>query len=122
MVGNSGVPSSRGARELAIKVCHHQPVDGTQFSGAPEFSPPQDCFLLKSGLRTLIMGGTSRSYIIDRLRREKLDHLADAVERGEASAFEIAVELGWQRRRGVTGRGSENEAKRRAWRLRGLGL
>jgi hypothetical protein len=67
------------------------------------------------------MGGTSREYIIDRLRREKLDHLADAVECGQASAFEIAVELGWQKRR-ILGTGSENQAKARAWRLHKLGL
>jgi hypothetical protein len=67
-------------------------------------------------------GGTSRSYIITRLRREGLPHLAEAIENGEASAFEIAVELGWQKRRRVLGTGSDNEAKRRAFRLRRLGL
>jgi hypothetical protein len=68
-----------------------------------------------------MMGGTSRAYIIARLRREKLDHLADAVERGEVSAYAIACELGWQKRK-VLGTGSENEAKRRAWALHKLGL
>jgi len=57
-------------------------------------------------------GGTSREYIIGRLRREGLPHLADAIECGEASAFEIAVEMGWQKRR-ILGTGSENQAKAR---------
>jgi hypothetical protein len=68
-----------------------------------------------------MMGGTSRAYIIARLRREKLDRLADAIERGEVSAYAIACELGWQKRK-VLGTGSENEARRRAWALHKLGL
>ena len=67
------------------------------------------------------MGGTSREYIISRLRREKLDHLADAVERNEVSAFAVACELGWHKRK-IQGGGSENQAKRRAWALHKLGL
>jgi hypothetical protein len=65
--------------------------------------------------------GTSRAYIISRLRREGMSHLAEAIENGECSAFEIACELGWQKRR-ILGTGSENQAKARAWRLRALGL
>jgi hypothetical protein len=66
-------------------------------------------------------GGTSREYIIGRLRREKRDDLADAVECGKVSAYAIAVELGWQKRK-ILGTGSENQAKRRAWTMLKLGL
>jgi hypothetical protein len=65
--------------------------------------------------------GTSRSYIINRLRREGMADLADAIERGEASSYEIACELGWQKRPKPLG-GSENEARRRMWRLHKLGF
>ena len=42
--------------------------------------------------------GTSRAYILDRLRRENRTDLADAVERNEVSAFSVAVSLGWTKR------------------------
>ena len=77
---------------------------------------------MEIGLNISTMGGgTGRDYIISRLRREKLDDLADAVERGEVSAYAIACELGWQKRK-IVGGGSENQAKRRAWALHKLGL
>jgi len=66
--------------------------------------------------------GTSRAYIIDRLRREGMADLAEAIEAGRASAYEIACELGWQKRKPILGTGSDNEAKRRAFRLRALGF
>jgi len=65
--------------------------------------------------------GTSREYIIDRCRRVDRPDLAEAIEQGLASAYEIAVEMGWQKRR-ILGTGSENQAKARMWRLRKLGL
>jgi hypothetical protein len=42
--------------------------------------------------------GHSRAYILDRLRRENRTDLAAAVERGEVSAFSVAVSLGWTKR------------------------
>jgi hypothetical protein len=42
--------------------------------------------------------GTSRAYILDRLRRQGHEDLAQAVERGEVSATACAVELGWTKR------------------------
>jgi len=42
--------------------------------------------------------GTSKAYILDRLRRtEGLAHLADAVESGAIPAHAVALELGWIR-------------------------
>jgi hypothetical protein len=64
------------------------------------------------------MTDTSRKSIIARLRREGFGDVADSVERGEISAFAIACELGWARRHNVSGRGSENQAKRRAFALK----
>jgi hypothetical protein len=57
--------------------------------------------------------GTSKSYIVSRLRREGLVHLVAAVESGRLSAFSIAVRLGWAARRPTLGTGSPNAAKRR---------
>ena len=88
----------------------------------PNFYRGYDCPVSASGLNISTMsGGTSREYIIGRLRREKLDHLVEAIERGQVSAYAIACELGWQKRK-ILGTGSENEAKRRAWALHKLGL
>ena len=57
--------------------------------------------------------GTSKAYILDRLRRtEGLAHLADAVESGAIPAHAVALELGWIRPRALAG-GSSNAAKRR---------
>jgi hypothetical protein len=66
--------------------------------------------------------GTSRRYLIRRLRREGRPDLAEAVERGLISAYAVAVALGWQARQNVRGTGSTNRAKRRAFRLQELGL
>ena len=66
--------------------------------------------------------GTSRDYLLRRLRLEGYDDLAQAVEAGEVSAFSVAVALGWRRRPQTLGVGSSNEARRRAYRLSKLGL
>jgi len=66
--------------------------------------------------------GTSRRYLIQRLRREGRPDLAEAVERDQIAAYAVACALGWQRRQNVRGIGSTNQAKRRAFRLRELGL
>jgi hypothetical protein len=66
--------------------------------------------------------GTSRAYILARLRREGMTDLADAIKRKQVSAYAIACELGWQKRRKPLGTGSRNASRRRAFRLRELGL
>jgi hypothetical protein len=66
--------------------------------------------------------GTSRSYLLRRLRRAGRPDLVAAIEDGRVSAYAVAVALGWQTRQNVRGTGSTNEAKRRAVRLRDLGL
>jgi hypothetical protein len=66
--------------------------------------------------------GTSRDYLIERLKQEGLDDLARAVTDGEISAFSVAVALGWRKRPPILGVGSSNEARRRAFRLSKLGL
>lgn len=63
------------------------------------------------------MSGTNVNYIKDRLRRAQRFDLIEAIERGEVSAYSIAVELGWHKRRPTLGTGSENQAKRRAYAL-----
>jgi hypothetical protein len=45
-----------------------------------------------------LKGGTNRTYLIARLERDRPD-LAAQVEAREMSAFAVAVELGWVRRR-----------------------
>jgi hypothetical protein len=64
--------------------------------------------------------GTSRDYILSRLKREKLDHFIDAIEAGQVSAYAVAADLGWVGRPAVLGTGSVNQAKRRAHRLGAL--
>jgi hypothetical protein len=64
--------------------------------------------------------GTSRDYILNRLRREQHDHFIAAIETGEVSAYAVAAALGWVSRPAVLGTGSDNEAKRRTHRLAGL--
>ena len=68
------------------------------------------------------LAGTSRAYIIDRLLRAGRPDLVAAIEAGEVSAFAVAVELGWMKRRNLTGTGSTNQRKRREWKLYRLGL
>jgi hypothetical protein len=64
--------------------------------------------------------GTSRAYVLDRLRRAGLTDLANAVERGRISAHAAAVQLGWVRRRPTLGTGSGNQARGRRYRLKAL--
>jgi hypothetical protein len=66
--------------------------------------------------------GTSRAYILARLRREGMTDLADAVKRRQVSAYAVACELGWQRRRKPLGTGSRNARRRREFQLRELGF
>jgi hypothetical protein len=64
------------------------------------------------------MGGTSRQYLIGRLRAGQHWALLAAVERGDISAYAAAAECGFLTRKQPTGRGSPNMAKRRAFALR----
>ena len=59
--------------------------------------------------------GTSRDYLLDRLRRAGRPDLVEAVEAGLVSAFAVAVEMGWMRRPAPLGTGSTNQAKRRQY-------
>jgi hypothetical protein len=47
--------------------------------------------------------GTSKAYIVGRLRRENLGFLADAIERGEITSHAVGLELGWIDRPGFLG-------------------
>jgi hypothetical protein len=66
--------------------------------------------------------GTSRAYLLRKLRLAGRDDLVEAILSGEASAFSVAVALGWRKRPKVLGTGSENQSRRRGYRLRALGL
>ena len=61
--------------------------------------------------------GTSRAYLIERLRREGRADLVAAVESGQVSAYAVAVDLGWVTRHPTLGTGSTNQAKRREHQL-----
>src|SRR5262245_6930203 len=63
------------------------------------------------------MGGTSREYLLSRLRKNGHFALVAAVERGDLSAFQAAEHCGYVTRRPIAGTGSENAAKRRAFAL-----
>jgi len=63
------------------------------------------------------MGGTSREYLLSRLRKNGHFALVAAVERGDISAFQAAEHCGYVTRRPIAGGGSENTAKRRAYAL-----
>jgi hypothetical protein len=76
---------------------------------------PEATYSQRPGVRHF---GNSREYLLDRMRREGLTRCVEAVERGELSAFEIAVALGWQKRRPILGTGNMSRAKRREIKLR----
>ena len=63
------------------------------------------------------MGGTSREYLLSRLRKNGHFALVAAVQRGDLSAFQAAEHCGYVTRRPIAGGGSENAAKRRAYAL-----
>ena len=64
--------------------------------------------------------GTSREYLLDRLRRVGPPDLVEAVEAGHVSAYAVACEMGWMRRPAPIGTGSTNQAKRRRFQLDAL--
>ena len=47
--------------------------------------------------------GTSKAYIVGRLRRENLGFLADAIEAGRISSHAVGLELGWVSRPDLVG-------------------
>jgi hypothetical protein len=68
--------------------------------------------------------GTSKAYILGRLRREGRTDFIDAIEAGRISALTAAIELGWVKRPPTVGF-STNQARRRQHQLRtitGAGL
>jgi len=66
--------------------------------------------------------GTSRDYLIRRLREIGRNDMVRAIEGGLLSAYACAVEAGLRKRRPIAGTGSPNAAKRRAWVMHKLGL
>src|SRR5262249_50021101 len=64
--------------------------------------------------------GVRRDYILARLERDGRHELAEAIREGRASAYSIAVALGWTQRAEPLGTGSVNATKRRQHRLRKL--
>ena len=63
------------------------------------------------------MGGTSREYLIGRLRKAGHHALVAAVEAGRVSAYAAAEDAGFVTRRPVSGGGSQNQARSRAFSL-----
>jgi|SRR5215471_5630501 len=63
--------------------------------------------------------GTSKAYIVDRLKREGETALLEAVEAGKITALTAAVELGWVQRPPVVGK-YPHRAKRRDFQLRAI--
>jgi hypothetical protein len=73
-------------------------------------------------IETPMPTGNHRAYLLDQLRRAGRLDLVAAVQDGSVSAFAIATAVGMRKRRSVLGTGSRNQAKRRTYRLRALGL
>jgi len=65
----------------------------------------------------MALHGTSKTYIVERLRRENQTALLAAVENGQITALSAAVSLGWVIRPPLLG-GSTHRAHRRDFRLR----
>src|SRR5262249_17323083 len=63
------------------------------------------------------LSGCSRDYIIDRLKRAGRTDFLDAIERGELSAHECAVSMGWIRRPPTLSHGNTPQARRRQLRF-----
>ena len=64
------------------------------------------------------MGGTSREYLIGRLRKEGHFALLAAVERGDLSAYAAACEVGFCTRKPNLDVGSQNMLRRRMFAIR----
>jgi hypothetical protein len=57
--------------------------------------------------------GTSKAYLISKLREHGRTDLVAAIEAGTITAYGCAVALGWRKRAPILGTGSSNRAKRR---------
>jgi hypothetical protein len=70
--------------------------------------------------------GNSRAYLEARLRRDAEEGvrtaaaLLEGVRQGTITIYAAATEMSYTRRREPTGRGSENQARARAWRVHRL--
>jgi hypothetical protein len=64
------------------------------------------------------MGGTSREYLLGRLRKGGHFALIAAIENGTLSCYQAAEACGFVTRRPILGTGSENATKRRLFQLR----
>ena len=62
--------------------------------------------------------GTSKQYLVERLRRENQTALLAAIEAGKITALTAAVELGWVRRAPGMGGGNTQRTKRIAHQVR----
>ena len=67
----------------------------------------------------MALHGTSKAYILDRLRREQRTEFINAIEAGQITALTAAVELGWVRRPATLG-ANGSAAKRRQHQLRAI--
>ena len=110
----------RGARDLAIFMFY----PGTQnaktipyFPAVARCSEPGKTASMSDEQR-----GTSRDYLIRKLKEAGRNDLVAAIENKQVSAFACAEALGWRKRQPIQGTGSPNAAKRRAWALHKLGL
>ena len=65
--------------------------------------------------------GTSREYVIDRLKRENLFQWIEPIESGRLSAYAVGVELGWFKRRATLSGANSGQAKRRRLALESTG-
>jgi hypothetical protein len=66
---------------------------------------------------TTLQRGNSRAYFLARLRREGYDDAVEAIEMHRISAFSVAVQLGWVRRRKTLTGENSHQAKRRRHRF-----
>ena len=98
---------------------YYHPPAPIRFPGARRcVRPPTGAKSLPTGIgfegpRVVRQNGTSRAYLIERLRREGRADLVAAIESGQVSAYAVAIELGWVTRHPTLGTGSTNQAKRR---------
>jgi hypothetical protein len=61
--------------------------------------------------------GTSREYLLDRLRREGHADWVEAIESGRVSAYAVACQLGWTTRAPTLSGEKAHQTKRRRYRL-----
>jgi hypothetical protein len=77
----------------------------------PDDHPQPDDDRPDPGVRRRL--GTSREYILGRLKREGLTQWIEPIESGRLSAYAVACELGWAKRAATLSGESSGQAKRR---------